>query len=168
MGFIQKFEVQKGRTVTCLQGIVHEGGILTSASFSGDDEEAKKKLIVALVKLGAMKPVPLTDAEKEALAEAKKEDEARIKKKAAAEKAETEAKAKKETEEKAAAEKAENEAKAKKETREAALLDADFDSMNKDPMIKFAEDHGIELKATLAEDIREELKALQESLTAPE
>ena len=123
-------------------GVAHEGAILTAANFSGNDDESKKKLTDTLVEIGALKPVPLTDAEKEVLAEAKKEDEARIGK-----------------EKKALAE-------AEEKTNE--ILEADFDEMNKDPMIQFAKDHGIELKSTLVDDIREELKALQESLTAPE
>ncbi len=54
------------------------------------------------------------------------------------------------------------------EERSTAILEADFDEMKKDPMIKFAEKWEIELKANLADEIREELKALQASLTAPE
>lgn len=141
-GFIQKFKVQKGRTVTCLQGVVHEGGILSLASFSGDDDEVKKKKIAAVVKSKAMLPIPLTDAEKEALAEVKKEDEARVKKEAA---------------DKLAAEKIEAD-------KEAAILSADFDSMKKDPMIQFAEEWGIELQETKVDDIRAELNLLKESL----
>lgn len=153
MGFIQKFKVQKGRTVTCLQGVVHEGGILSLASFSGDDDEVKKKKIAAIVESKAMLPIPLTDAEKEALAESKKKDEARVKKEAAD----------KVAADKVAAEKTktEDEARVKKE---AAILSADFDSMNKDPMIQFAEDWGIELQETKADDIRAELNLLKESL----
>ncbi len=145
-GFIQKFEVQKGRTVTCRMGVAHAGAILTTANFSGNDEEAKKKLIVALLEIGALKAVPLTDPEKEALAEIEKETETRIKREAAEKKALAEA-----------------EAKAKAD-KEAAILSADFDSMNKDPMIQFAKDWGIELEETKADEIRVELNLLKESL----
>lgn len=154
-GFTQKFEVQKGRTITCLQGVVHEGGILSLASFSGNDEKAKKKLIVALVAIGSLKPVPLTEVEKEALAEAeakaKKEDKARAKKQA-------EAAAEKEASEKAGAG---SKAKADKEV---TILSADFDSMKKDQMIQFAEEWGIELQETKVDDIKAELNLLKESL----
>jgi len=126
-----KYEVQKNRTVTCLQGTVHEGGKLSIASFSGNDDEARQGIIDALVDIGALIAVPLTDAEKEALAEAGK------------------------------AEKAIEDEKAKKEV---AILSADFDSMNKDPMIEFAKEWEIELKETKAEDIRAELNLLKESL----
>lgn len=151
--FIQKYEVQKARTVTCKMGVAHAGAILTATNFTGEDDEAKQKKIAAIVKLGSMKPIPLTDAEEEALAEEGRETTARLEKEAADEL---------EKEESARLEKEAAEA------RQIAILEADFDEMNKDPMIQFAQDHGIELKATLAEDIREELKALQESLTAPE
>jgi hypothetical protein len=151
--FTQKYEVQKGRTVTCLMGVAHAGGILELKNFSGDDFEAKQKIIDALVDIGSLKPVPLSEAEKKALAKAKAEEEARAKKEAEArEKAEAEA------DERA---RAEEEARAKKE---AAVLSADFDSMNKDPMIEFAKTWEIELKASKADEIREELKELQESL----
>ena len=141
-----KYEVQKGRTVTCRMGVAHAGAKLTLANFSGEDNEEKQKKIDAIVKLGALKPVPLTKAEKEALVEA-------------------EAKAKREAEAAEATEQAEAEAKAK---REAAILEADFDQMNKDPMIEFAKKYEIELKGSKADDIRAGLKELQESLTAPE
>jgi len=152
-GFTQKYEVQKGRTVTCKMGVVHEGGKLELANFSGDDQEAKQKIIDSLVDIKALKAVPLTDAEKEAFAEAAKEAKAK-------EKREAEAKAKADKE---AAELAEAEAKAK-EKKEAAILSADFDSMNKDPMIEFAKEWEIELKETKADDIRAELNLLKESL----
>lgn len=155
--FEPKFEVQKGRTVTCIQGVVHAGGKLTTASFSGDNEEDKQQKIIALVKLGSLKPAPLTEAEEKAVLKAQEIVKANEEKKAKA----------KEKAEVAAADlfKAEKAAKAEKET---AILDADFQSMNKEPMISFAGKWGIKLKSTLAEGIRTELVELQESLTAPE
>ncbi len=152
--FEQKYEVQKGRTVTCKMGVAHAGekGI-TIKSFTGEEKNVQI-IINGLVKSGTLKPVPLTDAEKKALLEAKKEAEARDKKEAKA----------KELAEKEAAEKEEEEAEAARK-REAEVLEADFDDMNKDPMIQFAKDHEIELKGTLVDDIRAELKALQDSLT---
>jgi colicin import membrane protein len=155
--FTQKYEVQKGRTVTCLMGVAHAGGILELKNFSGDDLEAKQKMIDALVDIGSLKPVPLSDAEKKALAKAKAEEEARAKMDAEAKKA-----AEKEAAEKA---KAEEEARAK---MVAAILSADFDSMNKDPMIEFAKTWEIELKASKADEIREELKELQGTLRKTE
>ena len=125
-GFIQKFEVQKGRTVTCKMGVAHAGAILTTANFSGEDEEVKQKKIVAIVELGAMKAVPLTEVEKEALAEADRETTARLEKEAA------------EKLEKEESDRLEKEAA---EARTSAILEADFDDMNKDPMIQFAEGH---------------------------
>lgn len=136
-------------------GVAHPGekGI-SLGSFSGPDDDKKQKMIDGLVEDGYLKPVPLTDAEKKAI-KAKAEAEAKAK-------VEAEAKSKKAAKEKAAKEEAEAEMARK---REAAILDADFDDMNKDPMIQFAKDHEIELKGNLVDDIRTELKALQESLT---
>lgn len=153
--FNPKFEVQKGRTVTCRMGVAHEGALLVLDNFTGTEVEKQKK-IVALVELGALKPIPLTDDEKAAILKAQEIIKAKEQKRAEA----------KENAEREAADKlkAQADAKAKKET---AILDADFDSMNKDPMIGFAEKWEIELKGTKAEEIRTELKALQESLTAP-
>lgn len=149
-----KYEVQKGRTVLTLKGTAHEGAKLELKNFSGDDGQEK---IDSLIKLGALKEVPLTEAESEALAKAEeKRAEAREK----VEKLRLEAVAKAN----AIVEKA-NEAKALKE---AAIMDADFDSMNKAPMIEFSEKWKIDLTGKTAEDIREELKALQETLTAPD
>lgn len=152
-----KYEVQKGRTVTCMMGVAHEGGKLELANFSGSDDKAKQAIIDTLVDIGALKEVPLTEEEAEALAEAEEKRE----------------KAKEEVERRRLKALAEAEANAKKEAeakakREAAVLEADFDSMNKDPMIAFSKEHGIELQSSTANEIREELKKLQESLTAPE
>lgn len=149
-----KYEVQPGRTVTCRMGTAHAGAKLTLDHFSGDDDKEKQDKIDELVKLKSLKEVPLTDAEKKAIKEkAEAEEKA---------KAEARAEAKKKAE---AEEKAKAEAEEKARLREAAILEADFDEMNKDPMIQFAKDHEIELKGTLVDDIRSELKALQESLT---
>lgn len=130
-GFVQKYEVQKGRTVTCRMGIAHEGAILELKNFSGDDEKVKQSMIDTLVSIGALKPAPLTDSEKQALAEL---------------------------------EEAEKEKENAKSEKEAAILSADFDEMNKQPMLDFAEQWGIELKETRADDIRAELNLLKESL----
>lgn len=112
-------------------GVAHEGekGI-TIDSFSGTPEEKQARLDDCL-RLGALKPAPLTDSEKKALAEIEEAEKAK---------------------ENAASEK------------EAAILSADFDEMNKQPMLDFAEQWGIELKETKAEDIRIELNLLKESL----
>jgi len=154
--FTQKYEVQKGRTVTTLMGIAHEGAMLTINNISGLDNETKQAVIDDLVKIGVLKEVPLTDAEKEAILKAqeiiKEKERKRVEAREAAEK------------EVSRQLEAEAEAKAKRET---AILEADFDSMNKDPMIAFAEKWEIELKGSRADEIRTELKALQESLTAP-
>lgn len=196
--FEQKYEVQKGRTILCLMGTAHEGekGI-TMSSFSGPNNDKKQEMVDGFVKDGTLKKVPLTDDEKAAILKAQEIIKAQEKKRAeareAAEKLEAqrlrdeEAKAerlKKEAEALALKEAEEAEALALKEKKEAeeadllaaeklevknaAILEADFDDMNKDPMIQFAKDNEIELKGTLVDDIRAELKALQESLTAPE
>jgi hypothetical protein len=152
--FQQEYEVQKGRTVTCKMGVAHAGAKLTLAHFSGEDEKEKQEKIDQLVEIKSLKLIPLTAAQEEAIkTKAEAEEKARI----AGEKRA------KEAAEKAEADKAEAEEKARK--REAAILEADFDDMNKDPMIQFAKDNEIELKETHAEPIRAELKALQESLT---
>lgn len=150
-----KYEVQKGRTVLTLKGTAHEGGTVIAANFSGTEEQ-KQFAIDSCVKNGTLKEVPLTEAEAEALAKAEeKRSEAREK----VEKLRQEALSK-------AAEKTKK-ADDAKALKEAAILEADFDQMNKDPMIGFAEKWEIELKGTKADEIRTELKALQETLTAP-
>lgn len=155
--FIKKYEVQKGRTVTCMMGIAHEGAKLESANFSGPDNAEKQEKIDTLVKIGVLKEVPLTDAEKEAILKAQEIIKAREKKRA-------EARANAERE---AAEKLEAEAETKAK-KEAAILEANFNSMNKGPMIEFAEEWEIALTGTTAEEIRTELIEVQEALTAPE
>ena len=112
-------------------GVAHAGAVLTLANFTGEDDEVKQDKIDAIVKLGALKLIPLTDAEIEALEKAKQ------------------------------SEKTASDAKAKKES---AILGADFDAMNKAPMIEFAEEWEIDLKGSTAEDIRTELNELKESL----
>jgi hypothetical protein len=64
----------------------------------------------------------------------------------------------------AKAEAAQKESSKKEEARKNAILEADFDSMNKDPMIDFAKEWSIELKGSKADEIREELKAYQDIL----
>ncbi len=139
--FIQKYEVQKGRTVTCKMGTAHEGekGI-TLLSFSGFDDKVKQAKIDELVKLGSLKPVPLADSEKQSTEEiddAKKANE--------------------------------DDRTAEIETDsvteyEKAILSANFDKMNKQPLIDFAEEWEIHLKETTAVNIRAELNLLKESL----
>ncbi len=152
-----KYEVQKGRTVTTRMGVAHEGGILKPANFTGKDDNEKQTVINKLVEMGVLKEIPLSEAEQAAILKAQKiQEEVRLKREAESERLRLEYEAKSQ---KLA------DAQAEKET---AILDADFDSMNKDPLIEFSEKWEIELNGTTAIDIREELKALQESLTAPE
>lgn len=73
--FIQKYEVQKGRTVTCKMGVAHAEAKLSLENFSGDDQEKKQKMIDKLVENKALKPVPMTDEEKEAKAKAEEAKE---------------------------------------------------------------------------------------------
>lgn len=128
MEFIQYYEVQKGRTVTCKMGVAHAGAKLSIANFSGDDKAAKQKIIDALLEIKAIKRLPPSEDEKRALVEA-------------------ESARKKEADE--------------KEKRKNAILNADFDAMNKTPMIEFAEKWNIPLKGKTAEEIRSELNQLK-------
>ena len=149
----KRYEVQKGRTVTCRMGVAHEGAVLTLDNFSGNDKESKQKLIDTFVGIKALKEIPLTDDEKKIIAKARAEQE------------EAERKAREVAESKARAEQeeAERKLKAEKEKKE-AILSADFDKMNKDPMIEFAEKWEIELNGSKADEIREELKNFQNLL----
>ena len=58
--FVVKYEVQKGRTVTCKMGVAHAGAKLTLANFSGEDDEAKQEKIDKIVGLGSLKAIPFT------------------------------------------------------------------------------------------------------------
>ena len=138
----KRYEVQKGRTVTCRMGVAHEGAVLTLDNFSGNDKESKQKLIDTFVEIGALKEIQLTDDEKKLIAIAKAENEEAERKLRDA---------------------AEAKARAEKEKKE-AILSADFDKMNKDPMIEFAEKWEIELNGSKADEIREELKNFQNLL----
>jgi len=138
----KRYEVQKGRTVTCRMGVAHEGAVLTLDNFSGNDKESKQKLIDTFVGIKALKEIPLTDDEKKIIAKARAEQE------------EAERKSR---------EAADAKAKAEQEKKE-AILSADFDKMNKDPMIEFAEKWEIELNGSKADEIREELKGIQNLL----
>jgi len=140
--FKKRYEVQKGRTVTCRMGVAHEGAVLTLDNFSGNDKESKQKLIDTFVEIGALKEIQLTDDEKKLIAIAKAENEEAERKLRDA---------------------AEAKARAEKEKKE-AILSADFDKMNKDPMIEFAEKWEIELNGSKADEIREELKNFQNLL----
>ena len=123
-------------------GVAHEGAVLTLDNFSGNDKESKQKLIDTFVGIKALKEIPLTDDEKKIIAKARAEQE------------EAERKSR---------EAADAKAKAEQEKKE-AILSADFDKMNKDPMIEFAEKWEIELNGSKADEIREELKGIQNLL----
>lgn len=123
-------------------GVAHEGAVLTLDNFSGNDKESKQKLIDTFVEIGALKEIQLTDDEKKLIAIAKAENEEAERKLRDA---------------------AEAKARAEKEKKE-AILSADFDKMNKDPMIEFAEKWEIELNGSKADEIREELKNFQNLL----
>lgn len=127
-------------------GIVHEGGILTIDNFSGNDDEARQKIIDTFVSIKALALVPLTESEKEALAELQAAQDA---------------------------EEAEAQEAAKfKEEKKAAFLAADFAEMNKQPMIDFAAKWEVELQGDKVDEIRSELITIQmayeEQETSPE
>ena len=166
--FKKKYEVQKGRTVTCKMGVAHEGAVLTLENFSGNDKESKQKLIDTFVGIKALKEIPLTDDEKKIIAKARAEQEEAERK--AIEVAESKARAERQMDvilsadfDKMVIDKARSEQEKKE-----AILSADFDKMNKDPMIEFAGNWGVELNGSKADEIREELKGIQNLLLETE
>lgn len=122
-----------------MMGIAHENAELIIDNFTGDDAEKQRK-VDYFVSIKALEPVPLTDAEKEALEAL-------------------------ETEKKQQEQDAEEAAKFEDEKKE-AFLGADFSDMNKAPMIKFAEQWEVSLSGDTANDIRAELVAVQDSYLA--
>jgi len=127
----------------CKMGTAHFGEEnITLASFSGDNNEEKQKVIDELVRIGTLKAVPLTKEEELALVKV--------------------------LEQKAYQEKADLKQKEADAAKVKSFLEADFDSMNKEPMIEFAKENKINLKNTKAEEIRMELKSFQDSLKSSE
>lgn len=57
-------------------GVAHEGALLELKNFSGDDDKAKQSMIDTLVSIKALAPAPLTDSEKQALAELEEAEKA--------------------------------------------------------------------------------------------